>query len=127
MRTSLHPSWQGVLRPRRRTILIDHRDPRPALLKPPGKMTPAGRRRSVIGSRPPRMSHRRWSRTWEPEVSKTRRWTDTCGSPVIAEARSPDAYQHSADAVLVKAAEAVADATASLLGDEAPKGAVVPL
>jgi len=46
---------------------------------------------------------------------------------VIAEARWPDEYQHSADAVLLKAADAVAEATAALMGDEAPKGAVVPL
>jgi tripartite-type tricarboxylate transporter receptor subunit TctC len=36
-------------------------------------------------------------------------------------------YQHSADAVLLKAADAVADETARLLGDAAPEGAVVPL
>jgi integrase len=36
-------------------------------------------------------------------------------------------YQHSADAVLLKAADAVADDTARLLGDAAPEGAVVPL
>src|SRR5262245_15935492 len=36
-------------------------------------------------------------------------------------------YQHSADAVLLKAADTVADATAALMGDEAPQGAVVSI
>jgi hypothetical protein len=34
-------------------------------------------------------------------------------------------YQHSADAVLLKAADAVADETARLMGEAAPQGAVV--
>jgi len=37
---------------------------------------------------------------------------------VIAEARWPDEYQHSADAVLLKAADAVADATGSVAGHQ---------
>ena len=37
------------------------------------------------------------------------------------------AYQHSADPVLLKAADAVADATAALMGDKAPQGAVVSI
>lgn len=36
-------------------------------------------------------------------------------------------YQHSSDAVLLKAADAVADATAILMGEAPPQGAVVPL
>ena len=36
-------------------------------------------------------------------------------------------YVHSADAVLLKAADQVANATAHLMGDETPQGAVVPL
>jgi|SRR5215831_17450610 len=36
-------------------------------------------------------------------------------------------YQHSADAVLLKEADRVADATAALMGDEPAQGAVVPL
>ena len=36
-------------------------------------------------------------------------------------------YQHSSDPVLLKAADAVADATAALMGDKAPQGAVVPI
>jgi integrase len=36
-------------------------------------------------------------------------------------------YQHSADAVLLKAADAVADETARLMGDAPAQGAVVPL
>jgi hypothetical protein len=36
-------------------------------------------------------------------------------------------YQHSADAVLLKAADAVADETARLMGEASPQGAVVPL
>ena len=36
-------------------------------------------------------------------------------------------YQHSSDAVLLKAADAVADATAVLMGEAPPQGAVVPL
>jgi integrase len=36
-------------------------------------------------------------------------------------------YVHSADAVLLKAADQVANATAHLMGDEPAQGAVVPL
>jgi integrase len=36
-------------------------------------------------------------------------------------------YQHSSDLVLLKSADAVADATAALMGDEPAQGAVVPL
>jgi integrase len=36
-------------------------------------------------------------------------------------------YQHSADAVLLRAADAIADETARLMGDASPQEAVVPL
>jgi integrase len=36
-------------------------------------------------------------------------------------------YQHVADAVLLQAADRVADETARLMGDAAPEAAVVPL
>jgi hypothetical protein len=36
-------------------------------------------------------------------------------------------YQHVADAVLLKAADSIADETAKLMGEVAPEAAVVPL
>jgi hypothetical protein len=36
-------------------------------------------------------------------------------------------YQHSSDLVLLKSADAVADATAALMGDEPSQGTVGPL